>query len=141
MARETSLEIPMRFQRKTEEEYSINLPSMTDIIFLLLIFFMVATVLKDSTRRLEVQLPESRSGEVSETRIMTIEMAADGSISLDGAVMSREDLETHLQPADPTGGQRSAIIRADKRLEYGTVVEVIGLCQASGIAEIAVAVK
>lgn len=53
----------MRFLKKSEEDYSINLPSMTDIIFLLLIFFMVATVLKDSTRRLDVQLPEAGSGQ------------------------------------------------------------------------------
>jgi biopolymer transport protein ExbD len=131
----------MRFQKKAEEEYSINLPSMTDIIFLLLIFFMVATVLKDSTRRLDVQLPDSRSGEVSETRLITIEMAGDGSISLNGAVVSMEELEARVQPAGAADGERSAIIRADKRLEYGKVVEVIGLCQASGIAEIAVAVK
>jgi biopolymer transport protein ExbD len=131
----------MRFQKRTEEDYSINLPSMTDIIFLLLIFFMVATVLKDSTRRLDVQLPESRSGEASETRLMTIEMAADGSISMNGAFVSMEELEARLQPAGGGDGQRSVIIRADRRLEYGKVVQVMGLCQAAGVAGIAVAVK
>jgi biopolymer transport protein ExbD len=131
----------MRFLKKPEEDYSINLPSMTDIIFLLLIFFMVATVLKDSTRRLDVQLPESRSGEASETRLMTIEMAADGDISMNGTVVSMEELERRLQPASGANGPQSVIIRADRRLEYGKVVEVMGLCQASGIADIAVAVK
>jgi biopolymer transport protein ExbD len=131
----------MRFLKKPEEDYSINLPSMTDIIFLLLIFFMVATVLKDSTRRLDVQLPESRSGEASETRLVTIEMAADGNISMNGTVLSMEELERRLQPASGANGPQSVIIRADKRLEYGKVVEVMGLCQASGIADIAVAVK
>jgi biopolymer transport protein ExbD len=131
----------MRFLKKPEEDYSINLPSMTDIIFLLLIFFMVATVLKDSTRRLDVQLPESRSGEASETRLMTIEMAADGDISMNGTVVSMEELERRLQPASGANGPQSVIIRADRRLEYGKVVEVMGLCQAAGIADIAVAVK
>jgi biopolymer transport protein ExbD len=131
----------MRFLKKPEEDYSINLPSMTDIIFLLLIFFMVATVLKDSTRRLDVQLPESRSGEASETRLMTIEMAADGDISMNGTVVSMEELERRLQSASGANGPQSVIIRADRRLEYGKVVEVMGLCQAAGIADIAVAVK
>ncbi len=131
----------MRFLKKSEEDYSINLPSMTDIIFLLLIFFMVATVLKDSTRRLDVQLPESRSGETSETRLMTIEMAADGSLSINGTIVSMAELEGRLQPAGGGNGPRSVIIRADKRLEYGKVVEAMGLCQAAGIADIAIAVK
>jgi biopolymer transport protein ExbD len=114
MGGETSKKNAMRFQKKTEAEYSINLPLMTDIIFLLLIFFMVATVLKDSTRRLDVQLPESRSRAVSETRLMTSEMDADGSISLNGAVVSVKELEARVQSAGAADGERSAIIRADK---------------------------
>jgi biopolymer transport protein ExbD len=131
----------MRFQRKNEEDYSINLPSMTDIIFLLLIFFMVATVLKDSTRRLDVQLPEARSGQTAEPRLLTIEMAADGAISLNGALVSQEQLEHQLQPMASTEEPRSVVIKADKRLAYGKVVEIMGLCQGAGIADIAVAVK
>ena len=130
----------MRFLKKSEEYYSINLPSMTDIIFLLLIFFMVATVLKDSTRRLDVQLPEARSGQTAEAQRLTIEMAADGTMSLNGELITQEQLEQQLQPAD-ADAQRSVIIKADKRLSYGKVIEIMGLCQASGIAEIAVAVK
>ena len=130
----------MRFLKKSEEDYSINLPSMTDIIFLLLIFFMVATVLKDSTRRLDVQLPEARSGQTAEAQRLTIEMAADGTMSLNGELITQAALEQQLQPAGDDA-QRSAIIKADKRLSYGKVIEVMGLCQAAGIADIAVAVK
>jgi len=131
----------VRFQKTPEEEYSINLPSMTDIIFLLLIFFMVATVLKESTRRLDVQLPEARSGEAPEPRRFTLEMAADGAITLNGERMTLEQLEARLTAEPGTREQRSVIIRADKRLPYGTVVEVMGVCQAVGIDDIAVAVK
>jgi biopolymer transport protein ExbD len=131
----------MRFRKRGEEDYSINLPSMTDIIFLLLIFFMVATVLKDSTRRLDVQLPEARGGQAAEARRLTIEMAADGAISLDGELVTQEQLEQQLQPTGATEGQRSVVIKADKRLAYGRVIEVMGLCKGAGIADIAVAVK
>jgi biopolymer transport protein ExbD len=131
----------MRFLTKSEEDYSISLPSMTDIIFLLLIFFMVATVLKDSTRRLDVQLPEARSGQAAEARRLTIEMAADGTMSLNGELVTQEQLEQQLQPTEGTEGQRSVVIKADKRLAYGNVIEIMGLCQAAGIADIAVAVK
>jgi biopolymer transport protein ExbD len=130
----------MRFLKKSEEDYSINLPSMTDIIFLLLIFFMVATVLKDSTRRLDVQLPEARSGQTAEAQRLTIEMAADGTMSLNGELIAHEELEQQLRPAGDDA-QRSVIIKADKRLSYGKVIEIMGLCQAAGIADIAVAVK
>ena len=130
----------MRFLKKSEEDYSINLPSMTDIIFLLLIFFMVATVLKDSTRRLDVQLPKARSGQTAEAQRLTIEIAADGTMSLNGELIAQEELEQQLRPAGDDA-QRSVIIKADKRLSYGKVIEIMGLCQAAGIADIAVAVK
>jgi biopolymer transport protein ExbD len=130
----------MRFLKKKEEDYSINLPSMTDIIFLLLIFFMVATVLKDSTRRLDVQLPEARTGQTTQPRQLTIEMGADGTMSLNGELVTQEQLERQLQPAG-VDGQHSVIIKADKRLSYGKVIEIMGVCQAAGIADIAVAVK
>jgi biopolymer transport protein ExbD len=130
----------MRFPRKSEEDYSINLPSMTDIIFLLLIFFMVATVLKDSTRRLDVQLPEARGGQTAEARRLTIEMTADGNLSLNGELVTQEQLEQQLQPTS-TAEQRSVIIKADKRLSYGKVIEIMGLCQEAGVTDIAVAVK
>lgn len=131
----------MRFLKDSEEDYSLNLPSMTDIIFLLLIFFMVATVLKESTRRLDVQLPESRSGETAESRKFTIEMALDGSIALDGELVTMEALEARLRSDGAGKAQRSVVLKADRRLPYGKVVEVMSLCQASGVTDIAVAVK
>ena len=131
----------MTFLKDSEEDYSISLPSMTDIVFLLLIFFMVATVLKDTTRRLDVQLPESRSAEVAESRPLTIEMAADGAMSLNGQVISQEQLEERIRAAGAAQSQQAVIVKADKRLAYGKVIEVMGLCQAAGISDIAVAVK
>ena len=131
----------MTFLKGSEEEYSISLPSMTDIVFLLLIFFMVATVLKDTTRRLDVLLPESRSAEVAESRPLTIEMAADGVMSLNGEVIMQDQLEERIRAAGTAHGQQAVIVKADKRLAYGKVIEVMGLCQAAGISDIAVAVK
>jgi biopolymer transport protein ExbD len=131
----------MRFLTKNEEDYSINLPSMTDIIFLLLIFFMVAMVLKDSTRRLDVQLPQASSGRAPEERRLTLEMAAEGLMSLNGVVVTQEQLEQLLSAPSVIEERLSVVIKADKRLAYGKVIEVMGLCQSVGIADIAVAVK
>jgi hypothetical protein len=72
--------------------------SMMAIIFHLLIFFMVATVLKDSTCRFDVSLPDARSGQVAETRRLTIEMTADGAISFNGDLVTQEQLEQQQQP-------------------------------------------
>jgi biopolymer transport protein ExbD len=84
---------------------------MTDIIFHLLFFFMFATVLKDSTRRFDVPLPDARRGQVAEVRSLTIEMTADGAISFNGDLVTQEQLGQQQQP---TGGEQRATVSGDQ---------------------------
>jgi biopolymer transport protein TolR len=88
-----------------------------------------------------VQLPEARTGQSGESRQLTIEMAADGTLSLNGELVTQERLEQQLQSTGLAEELRSVLIKADKRLPYGRVIEVMGLCQGAGFADIAVAVK
>ena len=54
----------MRFKPlHNDEEMRVELISMTDIVFLLLIFFMVSTTFVDFSRRLDIQLPETKAAE------------------------------------------------------------------------------
>lgn len=132
----------MRFKsNRDEEDMRLELTSMTDIVFLLLIFFMVSTTFVDFSRRLDIQLPESKAAEVAqEVKQLVIEMDAQGALRLDGEPVSLQDLPQRLAQG---GGQarRSAIIRADKRLAYGNVVTVLGVARQAQIRDIAVAVR
>ena len=131
----------MRFRPdRGEDEFRVEFVSMTDIVFLLLIFFMVSTTFVDFTRRLDIQLPETSSSEVvQETQQFIIEMDAQGGIRLDGQPLSVQDLPKRLAQGGPR--PRSVIIRADKRLSYGNVVTVLGLVRQAHIRDIAVAVR
>ncbi|MBI5748357.1 MAG: biopolymer transporter ExbD, partial [Nitrospinae bacterium] len=50
----------MQFRKREEEDYSIPLTSLIDVVFLLLIFFMVSTVFIDFSRKIDIELPESK---------------------------------------------------------------------------------
>ena len=114
----------MRFQ-KQEEDYSLQLISMTDLVFLLLIFFMVTTSFVDFTRRLDIELPESKqSAQAEQKQDFLVEVGVEKDIRLNG------------QPGRPT-----LTIKADKRLDYGFVVQIMGTSFAAGIRDISVAVK
>jgi len=83
----------MKFRRE-EEDFSPNLISMTDVVFLLLIFFMVSTAFVDFSRRLDIQLPESKAAQVmGKVKRFTIEMPADQNIYLNGKRISLKKLE------------------------------------------------
>jgi len=133
----------MRFRPlQQDDDMRVELTSMTDIVFLLLIFFMVSTTFVDFSRRLDIQLPESKAAEVAqEVQQHIVEMGQEGSLHLDGQRVRLEELVQRLQPSQGQTVQRSVIIKADKRLPYGQVVTVLGLVRQANIHDIAVAVR
>jgi len=66
----------MQFRKREEEDYSIPLTSLIDVVFLLLIFFMVSTVFIDFSRKIDIELPESKTSD-SSTNIKNIEIDMD----------------------------------------------------------------
>ena len=133
----------MRFRpRQQDDDMRVELTSMTDIVFLLLIFFMVSTTFVDFSRRLDIQLPESKAAEVAqEVQQHIVEMGQEGSLHLDGQRVRLEELVQRLQSSQGQTVQRSVIIKADKRLPYGQVVTILGLVRQANIHDIAVAVR
>ena len=133
----------MRFNPlRREDDLRIELVSMTDIVFLLLIFFMVSTTFVDFSRSLDIQLPDTKAAEVAQkTQQYVIEISQQGALRLDGQAVRLEELTQQLQASRGTGQQRSVIIRADKRLPYGQVITILGLVRQANIRDIAVAVR
>lgn len=132
----------MRFKTgERDDDMQVGFVSMTDIVFLLLIFFMVSTTFVDFSRRLDIQLPETTAAEVKqEAKQRIIEMGMQGGIRLDGQSVALQELPRRLR-ANDTGVPPAVIIRADKRLPYGQVMTVLGLVRQAQIRDIAVAVR
>ena len=131
----------MQFAKEADEEIGISLTSLIDVIFLLLIFFMVATTLVDPSRKLDIQLPAAKAASSEKEKIpVTIEMSDRGELTLNGERVELAMLEERLRVLGGEG-QRRALVRGDKRLDYGRVVQVLGICRAVGIHDIGIAVK
>jgi len=132
----------MRFLPEEQEEFSLDFTPLIDVVFLLLIFFMVSTQFISFTRRLDIKIPEAKAGSVEEkkTKEYLIEMPPSGEILVNGKVVSLESLEKMLEN-DRSLPNRSDLIRADRSLPYGDVVKVMGVCKHQGIRVIGIAVK
>tara|TARA_Y100000588_G_scaffold55389_1_gene52904 strand:+ start:557 stop:961 length:405 start_codon:yes stop_codon:yes gene_type:complete len=134
----------MRFSHlKEEEDYSLQLTSLIDVVFLLLIFFMVSTTFVDFTRRLDIQLPEAKkSNEVFEKKTILIEIGLAKKIHLNGKLVKLESMESLIRLLVKEKIKSTTVtIKADKRIDYGFVVKVLGKVFNLGIKDIAVAVK
>ena len=120
----------------------MEMTPLIDVVFLLIIFFMVSTVFVDFSRHMDINLPTSKSSVIDEVpKTIEIEMSKDKQISLAGKKTNMLGLEQSLNKLDTKTKKQTAIIRADKVLPYGEVIEVMGLLQKAGIPDISVAVK
>ena len=131
----------MHFKRE-EDNFAMEMTPLIDVVFLLIIFFMVSTVFVDFSRRMDINLPSSKSSIIDEKpKTLEIKISKDKKIFLAGKPITLLGLEQTLRKLDVKGKKQTAIIRADKLLPYGEVIQVMGLLQKAGIPDISVAVK
>lgn len=128
----------MRIRRPDEEEFRPELTPLVDVVFQLIIFFMVSTVFIDFTRQVDIELPESDTITVQEQiNRLTIEVTLDEKIFLDGEQIALPELAGKLRAKM---GISSVVIRADKRIPYGLVMQVMEICESAGVSDIRAAV-
>ena len=132
----------MQFRKEDEDSFAMEMTPLIDVVFLLIIFFMVSTVFVDFSRHMEINLPTSKSSIIDEEpKSLEIEMSKDKQIFLAGKKTTILGLEQFLGKLNVKTKRQTATIRADKFLPYGEVIEVMGLLQKAGIPDISVAVK
>lgn len=124
----------MPLKLNPDELPTINLTSMIDVVFLLLIFFMVGTRFSDSESSVSVNLPRvSSTGSMAKpAQSKTVNLLRDGSIELDSRRMSLDELTRTLNAIVRTQPQLDVFFRADESVSYGKSMIVIEAVRKSG---------
>jgi biopolymer transport protein ExbD len=118
----------------------INVTPLVDVTLVLLIIFMVTAKIIVS-QGLPMDLPKAASGEEIQT-VFSVELTADGKTIVDSKVVTNEDDVGRLaKDAKAKNKDLRAVIRADKKVEHGRVIQVLDLLKRSGVAKIAFAVS
>ena len=140
----------MRFKRHEDDRGGqFELISMTDIVFLLLIFFMISSAFVDLGSHLDIQLPETAVGEdgreapeEQKARTHLIEMGIRDELFLDGTPLRLPEIVAKLAESHMPDSQDSVLIKADARLSHGEVMGVLHvLQQKTKIRDFQVAVR
>lgn len=121
-----------------DAEFALNLTSMTDIVFLMLIFFMLATTYGDPERVLTVDLPAATSSSEAPPRELVIQVLEDGRIVLDGATVDREALRARLAEAARGAPDTPVTIRGHRLARHEAIVGVMDACGLAGLHNLAV---
>ena len=122
--------------RKGDSLESISMTSLIDVVFLLLIFFLISTRFDEEERLLDIHLPEASQAEplIAAPKELIVNINQKGVYYIYGKEYPREGLEavlTDAWDANPTGA--SVIIRGDRECPFGRVVFAANLCKRLGI--------
>ncbi|AJP45041.1 biopolymer transporter ExbD [Alteromonas australica] len=125
----------------TEDEAQIDMTPMLDIVFIMLIFFIVTTSFVKE-KGLDVNRPEDNQAKNDKpSKALSIRIAADGTIMMGGREVDVRRVVANTQTYLAENNTDSAAIQADEDTEHGTVVEVMNQVKIAGIEKVSVLVK
>ncbi len=104
---------------------------MIDVVFLLIVFFLVATTFQKLEREMEVSVPKSDTGrQIDESRDpIVVNILDDGRVVVGGEVLELEDLQAMLAREVAVRQETKALIRAHSKLPFQSVVDVANACR------------
>ena len=129
----------MNFRQKKPEELDVNVTPLIDVVFLLLIFFMVSTTF-DRQSELNIELPEA-SGEITESEKVEIEIfiGPGGKFTINGNETINTQIDTLLRALREAAGNDNdprVIIAADKNTTHQAVMTAMDAARQMGFVHI-----
>jgi len=120
---------------KRREPIGLDLTPIIDVVFILLIFFIVSSVFKKDELALILDLPSSNAKEVKiDEKQVFIELSKQ-KLAIKGIEVSFESLEDNLKAID--NKNKAVIVRIDKKVEYERVIKVLDLLQKYELTNLA----
>lgn len=136
--------MPIRVQR--DEQPTLNLTPMIDIVFLLIIFFMVGTKfseLSEAERNIDLNVPEVKSARAltAAPKKRVINVFEDGQVTLDDVPVSLQELTSELADAKRQYDGLGVIVRGDAAAFYQHVADVLAACNSAEISDLGISVR
>lgn len=129
----------MRFKGRMELEHGlkqIDIAPLIDIIFQLLIFFMLTSsfIMQPG---IKVNLPKAVTSEVVKVENIEISITGENVIYLNGKIVNFQELKDYLKQTEKR--EKNILIKADKRASLGRVVEIWDMARELGVSHINIA--
>lgn len=113
---------------------------MIDVVFLLLIFFLVATTFEDINSGIKIELPQSTIKEIKDIKEIQIAIDKNKNMVLNykekGKTqkinVNKENLKSELEDKFKNSNEKNVVISADKKLDYGYIVEIMTISKEAG---------
>ena len=116
---------------------AIDLTPVIDMVFMLLIFFLVATTYHQAQREMQIALPFANSSAPISAMLREIVINVDeaGRIIMTGREVTPDELGSIIADAMALNAEQKVTVRGDRNTNYANVVRVLDICKASGLQE------
>lgn len=123
----------MKFSRSRRPSHSIDMAPLIDVVFLLLIFFMLTSNFVPPS--LPMQLPRASGGEPAISPAVVVSLDAEGQLSIDGEICERSGFVLELTKALAFKETSTVHFRGDREVAYGEFVDLIDRARGVGVGQ------
>jgi biopolymer transport protein ExbD len=113
---------------------------LIDVLFLLLIFVMVSSTFMEQPG-IKLELPHAQSAVVVQQQEYSLYVDKQGKIFLNDKPITTTDLEKRLKDALPTMKDKSLVMKADRDVSHGIVVQIMDIVKKSGVKKLVIGTK
>ena len=131
----------MRVPRQAPSKARIEIIPMIDVIFFLLVFFMISTLSMTVNRGLPVNLPTAATSQKEVGANIALTLTQDGALFFNREPIALQDLGQRVKAALATDAQLMVIINADGQTRHSSVIEILDELRGAGVSRLAIAVK
>jgi biopolymer transport protein ExbD len=130
----------MQFRTRRKRNALINITSLIDVLFLLLIFFMVSSTFLEQPG-IKLELPYAESAAVVEQKDYVLFVNKQDKMFLNDKEVSLEELEGKIKDALPEMKDSALVLKADQDVSHGYVVKVMDIAKRSGVKKLIIGTK
>ncbi len=127
----------MRFRPKKQEVDNIDVSPLIDMVFILLIFFMVTTTfVKDM--KLDLNRPSASSATSADSKVVRVYIDNTGAVYIDNQPVQLWAIQSKLRDLLRTTTEKSVLVISDETIPVETLIDVVDECRMSGAKDVAV---
>ena len=132
----------MQFSTKKKKRAIINITSLVDVLFLLLIFFIVSsTFMEQPGMKLDLPESEEKNGVNLNEQEYIVYISREGDIFLNEEQVELENLGERLRQVVPQMKDRGLILKGDEKIEYGLAVRIMDIARQNGVEKLIIATQ
>lgn len=124
---------------QTDEKPVLMIIPMIDIIFFLLVFFMMSMLTMVTQKTIALNLPKTTVAKVDTTKTVPVSVTKDGQIYVEQDQVRLEELSARLSTMKTGDEKLTVVLRGDTDVNYGAVVSVMDVIRLSGIERVSMA--